>query len=85
MITQDSQRVKQLLYLAVVEMDHINTGVVTGQLDKGKGKKRWCNEQVLKCLRTHPRTPMCPCAIPAMCKEMDPVSCIERVAHVAPD
>lgn len=44
-------QVKQLSYLALVEMDHINTGVVTGQLDKGKGKKRWCNEQVLTCLR----------------------------------
>lgn len=42
MVTQDSQlQVHQILYLALVEMDHINTGVVTGHLDKGKGKKRW--------------------------------------------
>lgn len=41
MVTQDSQlQVHQILYLALVEMDHINTGVVTGHLDKGKGKKR---------------------------------------------
>lgn len=52
MITRDSQlQENQLLYLALVEMDHINTGVVPGQLDKGKCKKRWCNEQVLTCLR----------------------------------
>lgn len=43
MITQNSLlhiiKTGDLLYLALVVMDHVSAGVVTGKLDMGKGKR----------------------------------------------